>query len=160
MDEEHLIEKQNKFDVKLAHFEERQKHSEEWQKHAEQLITDVRTDVVKEIHNNVDGRMQDITNIVRGQQTTLDKIIEIQGRQSQQIETINNTLDHFTKIEERVMNIEKKQEIISARIEHLEEESFNQQDLAKERTKGRWSMACSLIAMISAVACALIAAFI
>ena len=141
--ESKLLEKQSETEVKLARIEERQSYMSN-------QIDSMHSNIISEMHRSVDGRMQDLSLIVEGQQKTLTKIIEVQGKQTQQIDGIQRTLDHFTKIEERVDDIEKK-------VTKLESFYVTEEELKKEKIKGRWAAIGAVVAALSSIVCALIA---
>lgn len=157
--ESQLLQKQMDLEVKMAHFEEKQEHTEELIKDVKQSLTDVKQTLTEEIHQNIDKRISDMAKITDGQQKTLNKIIEVQGKQTQQIDTIQHTLDHFTKIEDKVTKIEKEQEGLEIRIGTLENNTRTAAEIRKEKIKGMWTVISSAVAAASAIVCALIAAF-
>ena len=62
--ESKLLEKQSETEVKLARIEERQSYMSN-------QIDSMHSNIISEMHRSVDGRMQDLSLIVEGQQKTL-----------------------------------------------------------------------------------------
>ena len=151
--EEKLSERQIDTEVKIARIDERQSHIME-------RLDSIHEDIINEIHRSVDGRIQDLSLIAEGQQKTLNKIIEVQGGQKQQIDGIKHTLDQFTKIKDRVDIVEKQNAILTTRIEKLEFDAKTESELKKEQIKGRWAVIGAVVSAISAVVCALIVALV
>ena len=151
--EEKLSERQVDIEVKIARIDERQSNIMD-------QLDSMHEDIIHEIHRSVDGRIQDLSLIVEGQQKTLNKIIEVQGGQKQQIDGIKHTLDHFTKIEERVNAMEQENVMLTTRVEKLEFDARSENELKKEQIKGRWAVIGAVVSAISAVICALIVALV
>ena len=159
--ESKLLEKAMAVDVTLARLEEKQNAMNEKvnvnQQNTEALIANMERSIVNAMQVNIDGRIGDMANIVARQQETLNTIIQVQGSQNQQIESIQKTLEQFTKIEDRVEKIEKAQFDIKTRVSHLEETYHTMSELNKERVKGKWGTVSSIIAAASAIVCAIVA---
>ena len=78
-------------------------------------------------------------------------IIKIQGKQGEQIEQIQEAINEFTAVREKMSNHE-------ARITNLEKNQQSDLELRKEKTKGAWTVAGAIVAAVSAVITAIIAA--
>lgn len=105
------------------------------------------------ISSHVETRAQTQDVHSDGQQKTINKILEVQGRQSEQLDRIQNTLEKFTKIEEEV-------KLHNVRLKNLEEQQRSEQEIKKEQVKGRWAFIGSIIAAVSAIAVAIITSFV
>lgn len=157
-----LLQQQMEMKTDLVRVEERQKaisdRMEENQQHTTQFIAQVERNLLDAMRTNVDGRIGDLANVVNQQQELLNKVLQIQGKQAQQIDSIQTTLERFTSIESDVRNLKQEQTGLEARVNNLEQNYRDIEDLNKEKVKGRWAAVGSFIAAISAVACAIIAA--
>lgn len=156
-----LLDKVMKHETQLARVEEHQHHTDDLIEQNQEIISNnietMCASIVENIHNSVDGRLTDAKIVMDGQQKTLNKIIEVQGRQTQQIEGIQKTLEQFTKIELRVNDHE-------TRINTLEKQYQSEEDLRKalrkEHTKGLWALLGAAVAAAGAILAAIIPALI
>ena len=129
-----LLNKTMEFDKKLVEIDIKLQHQDE-------NLARVEKSIIEEIHTTVTERMQSMQNIVLEQQKTQREMIRIQGKQGEQIDGIQKTLEQFTKIEEQVNQHE-------VRLKTLELNQHNEAELKKERIKGRIAI---ITASISAV---------
>ena len=161
--EQKLMEKTMQFIADLAAIKEHQTHTDT-------KIDTVQKSILDELHHTVNGRIESTLNLIEGQQKAINRMLEIQGKQGEQIESIKQTLEEFTKIQtmvdkhdERISQLEKKVAVFDEhgkRIELLEQDHQDSIDLRKERVKGRWSMIAGVISAIAAITCAIIAAIV
>lgn len=107
--------------------------------------------IVDELHTSVSSRFEENNKLIRNQQVAMNEIIKIQGRQEEQINSINNTLKEFTNIKQDMQNHEY-------RIKHLESLMKDEVELRKEKIKGRWTAIGAAIAAVASVVCAILAA--
>ena len=108
------------------------------------------------IHESVGGLSAIVTQQqeqINSLRTMQNEIIKIQQKQGLQIDSMQKTLDHMAAIETRIANHD-------ARIAALEEYSRSENEIEKERVKGRWALVGSIIAFAASVVVAIINAFI
>lgn len=120
--QQHKLWEQNmSFTDRVARMEVQQCMMKEQQDRIEQHVEALQHNLTEEIRASVGGRITDINTLLVQQQDAQNKIIDIQGRQGQQIEQIQTTLQEFTKIqgsvsdhETRIKNLEKKMAALDA----------------------------------------------
>ena len=100
---------------KVARIEVQQTAIKEQQDRIERHVETLHSSLTDEIRSSVGGRISDISTLLIQQQDAQNKIIDIQGRQGQQIEQIEKTLREFTHIQSvssdheiRIKNLEKR----------------------------------------------------
>lgn len=156
--EKKLLGKTMEFTDRLARIEENQQYIENQQELTNQHLDNMHSDFIVEMHKAIDGRMNDTNHMFDRQQATLETITQIQSRQTQQIEEIQKTLKHFTKIEDKVNYLEAKTFQHEERLKFLEDDQKNKKELQKEKTKARGAVIAAIVAAISAIISTLITA--
>lgn len=141
-----LMEKTLEFTEKLARIQTQQEHLEEH-------IINLQDNISKEIKTSVTARMDGIQEIVSNQQSAQNEILKIQGKQGEQINSIQKTLEEFTEIRKQVTDHEN-------RIKDLEFSRRSERELQKEKIKGRWTTIAAVVAGIASIIAALIAGLI
>ena len=147
--EQKLLEKTFEFVKQIASIESQQTSIKEQQCQLKDDIQSLQKNITNEIRISVGGRISDISNLLIQQQEMQNKIINIQGRQGQQIDEIQTTLKEFTKIQEKVSNLE-------IRVDALEETQRGEQEIQKEKIRGRWAAAGAIAAAIASIIVAIL----
>ena len=92
---------------------------------------------------------QDFNDFATEQRRIQDSLLQIQGKQSQQIDSIQKTLEEFTDIRKQVTQHE-------SRIKSLEEQVRSEKEIQKENTKGRWATIAAMVAAIGSIIATLV----
>lgn len=133
-----LLAQNMSFIDKVARMEVQQQTMKEQQDRIEKHVESLQKNLTEEIRSSVGGRISDISTLLIQQQDAQNKIIDIQGRQGQQIEQIQTTLEEFTKIQKSVDNHENRIKILEAAVSRLDE-------VDKTRIQSRTSLIIALI---------------
>lgn len=140
-----LMEKTMEFDRKLSAIEEHQKNQDT-------ILNNIKNDIIDTIHESVSNRISDMQAIVIKQQETQAEILKIQGKQGEQIDSIQATLQKFSEISKKVESHE-------SRLIALESSQRNELELRKEKVKGWWAIAAGLVSGIVSIITVLITVF-
>ena len=98
---------------------------------------------------NMRDLRQDFNDFATEQRRIQDSLLQIQGKQSQQIDSIQKTLEEFTDIRKQVTQHE-------SRIKSLEEQVRSEKEIQKENTKGRWTTIAAMVAAIGSIIATLV----
>ena len=145
MHESKLMEKTMEFDRKLSAIEEHQKNQDT-------TLNSIKKDIIDTIHASVSNRISDMQAIVIKQQETQSEILKIQGKQGEQIDSIQATLQKFSEISKKVESHE-------SRLVALENNQRNELEIRKERIKGWWAVAAGLVSGLVSIITVLITVF-
>ena len=162
--EKKLMEKVFGFTEKLAKIEAHQEsldktlaeQKESFDKH----LDSVQSKILQEMQIAFGGRLTDTNNFILNQQKTLEKITEIQSRQTEQINSINKTLQDFADIKEDSAKHSKEIAELRGSVQTLLENQKSEAELQKERVKGRWAAIGTAITSIAAIITAIISAIL
>lgn len=137
--QQQLLQQNLGFIDKVARIEVQQDIMKQQQDRIEGHLESLHRYIGEEIRSSVGGRINDINTLLVQQQDAQNKIIEIQGRQGQQIEQIQNTLQEFTKIQNSLSDHE-------IRIKNLEKRVAKMDEMDKARLQSRTSLIVAVIA--------------
>lgn len=98
---------------------------------------------------NMRDLRQDFNDFATEQRRIQDSLLQIQGKQSQQIDSIQKTLEEFTDIRKQVTQHK-------SRIKSLEEQVRSEKEIQKENTKGRWATIAAMVAAIGSIIATLV----
>lgn len=125
-----LLQQNLDFIGKVARIETQQEATKEHLERIEKQMSGLHNSLTDEIRTSVGARIQDIVDLQIQQQDVQNKIVNIQGRQGEQIDEIRKTLDEFTKIQTVVSTHETRLNSIEQKIAKLDE-------VDKVRTQGK-----------------------
>lgn len=132
-----LLQQNLDFIGKVARIETQQEATKEHLERIERQMSGLHDSLTDEIRTSVGARIQDIVDLQMQQQDVQNKIVNIQGRQGEQIDEIRKTLDEFTKIQTVVTTHE-------ARLNAIEQKIAKLDDVDKVRTQGKWALFTAL----------------
>lgn len=131
--QQRLLQQNLDFIGKVARIETQQEATREHLNRIEAQMAGLHTTLTEEIRTSIGGRIQDIVDLQIQQQNVQNKLVEIQGRQGEQIDEIRRTLEEFTKI----------QGVVSAhetRLSALEQKVAKIDEVDKVKTQGKWAL--------------------
>lgn len=146
-----MKEHESKLMAKTMEFSERLARLETREDSIQQTLEAYHNSLPTEISKAIESSILPLQHFITEQQRMQNDIIKIQGQQGEQIERIQNAINEFTAVREKMSNHE-------ARIATLEKNQQTNLELKKERTKGFWTVAGAIVAAVSAVITAIIAA--
>lgn len=132
-----LLQQNLDFIGKVARIETQQEATKEHLQRIEKQMSGLHDSLTDEIRTSVGARIQDIVDLQIQQQDVQNKIVNIQGRQGEQIDEIRKTLDEFTKIQTVVSTHETRLNSIEQKIAKLDE-------VDKVRIQGKWALFTAL----------------
>jgi chromosome segregation ATPase len=149
--DEDTSDKIYKINEKQTDLVERLARIEENEKQLNTRMEDLKESLSEEIQQTgVSKRVDDIMMLVKNQQQTEAKIIELQGKQGEQINDINKTLIQLEGIEKTIDRLD-------GRLTQLESKSKTAAEYRKEQIHGRWAVAAAIVAALSSIICSIIA---
>ncbi len=119
-------------------------------------LKETKKELSQDIQNAVTNRIDDMMKIIDGQLKTQNRILEIQGRQSEQISAIQKTLAETQSVRDIVSRNTEKLKSYDERLDRIEANQRSEDDIKKSRYAGIWSAVVAIIGAIATVITALV----